>query len=36
MCQLGAAKCRVTGGVLETEKGSLVVPESSGAAAVTL
>lgn len=26
-CQPGAAKCRVTGGVLETEKGSLVVSE---------
>lgn len=24
-CQLGAAKCRVTGGVSETEKESLVV-----------
>lgn len=26
-CQLGAAKCRVTGGVFETEKESLVVSE---------
>lgn len=26
-CQLGAAKCRVTGGVFEREKESLVVSE---------
>lgn len=27
-CQLGAAKCRVTGGIFETEKDSLVVSET--------